>query len=287
MEKRILLVDDSLVSLKLTGKILAAAGYAVAGQLSSADRLVETYERLKPDLVLMDVYMPGVDGFAGCRQLREKFPDARVVFLSSMQDEIKEREAIALGAVGYLQKPVAADKLQDALRAAFGDFSLFEALAGIWPMFAEEMTATLAGYGISARPEGDAEEIGSSFSARGICALIGINGLFNGSFALDVDLPQAREIARRALDEDQVSEAEAVDMVGELANVVAGAVLSRLNAREVRYNFRLSPPAIYYGADSTIGLPQVSLQLVRFSGDTGRFTMAIGFKKGAKEWMST
>ncbi len=105
MTVRVLLVDDhQLVRSGLAGLLDAADGLTVVGQASDGAEAVERALEVAPDVVLMDLSMPGVDGVEGTRRLRDEVPDARVVVLTSFSDATRVQEALAAGAVGYLLK---------------------------------------------------------------------------------------------------------------------------------------------------------------------------------------
>jgi NarL family two-component system response regulator LiaR len=74
--------------------------------------------RLRPDVVLMDLKMPGMDGAAATRQIREHWPEIQVVALTSFKEEELVERALEAGAIGYLLKNVSADELAEAIRAA-------------------------------------------------------------------------------------------------------------------------------------------------------------------------
>jgi YesN/AraC family two-component response regulator len=104
----VLLVDDSrTVLLQIEKAILASEDAEVVGTASNGAEAIQKASELKPDLVVMDIVMPGVDGLAALRMLQAKQPDIRVVMLSSVGGMAsKAEEAFRLGAVQVLGKPV-------------------------------------------------------------------------------------------------------------------------------------------------------------------------------------
>jgi DNA-binding NarL/FixJ family response regulator len=119
MTVRVLLVDDhQLVRSGLAGLLDAADGLTVVGQASDGAEAVERALEVAPDVVLMDLSMPGVDGVEGTRRLRDEVPDARVVVLTSFSDATRVQEALAAGAVGYLLKDSEPRDLVAAVRSA-------------------------------------------------------------------------------------------------------------------------------------------------------------------------
>lgn len=105
MKKKVLVVDDSeLVYQELRYHLGRCGRYEAAYYCPDASRLVELYEEHRPDLVAVDVVMPGIDGIQAAKKLLAKHPEARVVIITSMvYTEIME-EAEAAGARGFLPK---------------------------------------------------------------------------------------------------------------------------------------------------------------------------------------
>ncbi len=116
---RILLVDDqSLFREGLRTLLSLQADFAMVGEAGNGDEAVRLAERLAPNVVLMDMHMPVLDGVAATRKLREIAPAIRVIALTTFDDDEYVFEALRAGAVGYLLKDTASDKLFEAIRAA-------------------------------------------------------------------------------------------------------------------------------------------------------------------------
>jgi DNA-binding NarL/FixJ family response regulator len=116
---RILLVDDhSVVRLGLKTLINDQPAMEVVGEASSAAEAVEAVERLRPDVVLMDIRMPGESGLEATRQITQHFPGTRVVMLTSYADDELLMRAIRAGASGYVLKQADNDALLRAIASA-------------------------------------------------------------------------------------------------------------------------------------------------------------------------
>jgi NarL family two-component system response regulator LiaR len=116
---RILVVDDhAVVREGLRAFLELQDGFAVVGEAADGEAAVAEAQRLAPDVVLMDLVMPRLDGIAAMRELRERVPAARVVVLTSFLDEDRLLPALRAGAAGYLLKNVAPDELARAVRLA-------------------------------------------------------------------------------------------------------------------------------------------------------------------------
>jgi DNA-binding NarL/FixJ family response regulator len=129
---RVLLVDDQeLVRTGLRGILRARFGFEVVGELPSGAGVVDAVAELAPDVVVMDVRMPGVDGVTATRALRAAEGAPPVLVLTTFEDEEVLAGALRAGAAGFLLKGVPAEDLQRAVRAvAAGDSWLDPAVTG-------------------------------------------------------------------------------------------------------------------------------------------------------------
>jgi DNA-binding NarL/FixJ family response regulator len=116
---RLMLVDDHpLVRAGLSSMLGAATDITVVGEAADGAQAVKVAERFEPDVVLMDLSMPVMDGVAATRALLAGNPDIRVVVLSSFFDRARVRDAIAAGAKGYVLKDSTPDEVLSAIRTA-------------------------------------------------------------------------------------------------------------------------------------------------------------------------
>jgi signal transduction histidine kinase len=102
----VLVVDDDRLNLLLLGKILQPEGYEVV-QANSGESALERYAATEPDLVVLDVVMPGINGFETCREMKRRFGDtsAPVIFITAKTESEDVLEGLAAGGVDYLPKP--------------------------------------------------------------------------------------------------------------------------------------------------------------------------------------
>ena len=146
---RVLLVDDhAMVRAGLAGLIAGADDLEVVGEASDGAMAVRLAEELRPDVVLMDLSMPVMDGVAATIAVRRVSPDAQVVVLTSFSDDARVRQALAAGASGYLLKDSDPGVLLAAVRsAALGDAPLDPKVARILltAMRVEQPTSVLSG----------------------------------------------------------------------------------------------------------------------------------------------
>jgi len=115
---RILIVDDhQIVREGLKHMLAPQEDILVVGEAVSGEDAIIEAQRLRPDVVLMDIKMPGIDGIAATRQLREKMPDISVIMLTLYDDEYVP-QAIKAGASGYILKEASREQLTQAIRDA-------------------------------------------------------------------------------------------------------------------------------------------------------------------------
>lgn len=116
---RILLVDDHvLVRMGLITLLNDRPDMEVAGEASNAEEALREVERLLPDVVLMDIRMPGEGGISATKQICQRFPETKVIILTSYSDDELVLRAIQAGAVGYVLKQADNDELLRAIAAA-------------------------------------------------------------------------------------------------------------------------------------------------------------------------
>jgi len=128
---KILLADDHALLRDGLRRSFEAAGDDVVGEASTGEEAVTLAKALQPDVVLMDLSMPVMDGIEATRQIRDALPGVRVAVLTMHDDIDKTRDAIAAGASAYLSKGTSfADVRDTVLRVADGDTVLSPALAG-------------------------------------------------------------------------------------------------------------------------------------------------------------
>lgn len=116
---KILLVDDQALFREGLATLLSVRDeLEVVGEASNGAEALRLAEQLRPDVILMDLRMPVLDGVAATRQLRERNLPGRVIVLTTFDDDEHIFEGLRAGAVGYLLKDVSSDKLVEAIQAA-------------------------------------------------------------------------------------------------------------------------------------------------------------------------
>ncbi len=148
MTVRVLLADDHALFRDGMASLLATRSYDVVGQASSGAEAVQLAAELKPDLILMDIRMPGQNGLAATRLIKASQPDSRIVILTVSEDDADLFEAIKSGAAGYLLKSLQAGQFFELIGA------VLRGEAGLTPEVASKILHEFA------RPAAPAAESG-------------------------------------------------------------------------------------------------------------------------------
>lgn len=113
--KKLLVVDDSKFIFEEIKLMLKDSQYEVVGYAESGERAIEEYERVEPDVVAMDIILPGMDGLETTRELLARWPEAKVLMVSSLAYHDTIEQAERSGAKSFLYKPFDEVKLISAL----------------------------------------------------------------------------------------------------------------------------------------------------------------------------
>ena len=120
MAKNILIVDDAAFMRMMIKDILSKNGYNVAAEAENGKIDVDKYNEVKPDLVLMDITMPEMDGIEALKGIRAKDPNATVIMCSAMGQQAMVIEAIQNGAKDFIVKPFQAERVLEAVKKVVG-----------------------------------------------------------------------------------------------------------------------------------------------------------------------
>ena len=120
MAKNILIVDDAAFMRMMIKDILTKNGYNVVGEAENGAKAIEKYGELKPDLVLMDITMPEVDGIAALKKIKGSDPNALIIMCSAMGQQAMVIESIQAGAKDFIVKPFQAERVLEAVKKVVG-----------------------------------------------------------------------------------------------------------------------------------------------------------------------
>lgn len=153
---KVLVVDDHLMLRKGVVSILANNGINVVGEATNGQEGLDAVQRLRPDLVLMDINMPVLDGVQATRKLKAAYPELKVVILTVSEIDQDLFEAIKAGADGYLLKNLGPNELVNSIRAA---------MAGEAPL-SSVMAAKMLKEFRQPKPAGESRDEGHNLSPR-------------------------------------------------------------------------------------------------------------------------
>lgn len=115
MRKRIMVVDDSKFIYEEMKFFLDGSDFEIAGYCQDGEGALDCYNETKPDVVTMDIVLPGIDGFEAASQILAAHPDAKIIVLSSLAYDDTMDKAKEIGACGFLFKPIEKAPLLETL----------------------------------------------------------------------------------------------------------------------------------------------------------------------------
>ena len=120
MAKNILICDDAAFMRMMIKDILTKNGYEVVGEAVNGAEAVEKYSQLKPNLVMMDITMPEMNGIDALKKIKENDGDANVIMCSAMGQQAMVIESIQAGAKDFIVKPFQVERVLEAVQKAIG-----------------------------------------------------------------------------------------------------------------------------------------------------------------------
>lgn len=272
---RVLVVDDSPFSQAVIKNLLPESEFEICGLAANGQEGIGKYFVLKPDVVIMDITMPDMDGLECSRQILLRDVTARIVILSSMKDDALTTRARLLGIRWFLQKPTSSEDLCSMLRMAVS-----RCATEWWSLYQEQLRLSFEEFlNNSLAPETCTFKISDnppeSLDSRGICAIVGITGTHSGRVIMDTSHETATNFAQAMLGHPASPE-EALAGVAELANVVCGRGISRANRITKGLDLRITPASLLEGKRLTISnLPKHQILSVTADTPLGSFLMSM------------
>jgi len=114
----VLIVDDALFMRTTLKKVLTDAGFSVVGEAENGEVAVTRFQELRPDVVMMDITMPVMDGLSALKEIKKMVPDAVVIMCTALGQESSVMDALKSGAKDYIIKPFKPEKIAEAVRKA-------------------------------------------------------------------------------------------------------------------------------------------------------------------------
>jgi two-component system chemotaxis response regulator CheY len=116
MSKRVLVVDDSALIRRMICTTLIDSGWEIAGEASDGQQAVEMFKAIRPDVITLDIIMPGCSGLTALKEIMKLDPDAKVVVVSALNQTKWISEAIRNGAYDFIAKPFMPEQLQETMQ---------------------------------------------------------------------------------------------------------------------------------------------------------------------------
>ncbi|MBQ9120673.1 MAG: response regulator [Lachnospiraceae bacterium] len=120
MAKNILICDDAAFMRMMIKDILTKNGYNIVGEAENGAKAVEKYNETKPDLVMMDITMPEMDGIQALKKIKSMDDSAKIIMCSAMGQQAMVIESIQSGAKDFIVKPFQPDRVLEAVKKAIG-----------------------------------------------------------------------------------------------------------------------------------------------------------------------
>ncbi|MBP1737053.1 MAG: two-component system response regulator [Oscillospiraceae bacterium] len=283
---RIVIVDDSAFSVAFIRNILESNGCEVVGSAGTLEEVKEVVTAQRPNLVTMDMTLPGTDGLECTRAVHEIDKNIKVIVISSMMDDEIVNEAKKNKVYAYLQKPFESDDLMATIHRVMATEELYEFLQQEYASIFKEclidglnkMTKTLLTFK-------DEYSTSKECASNGITVIIGISGKFSGRMLIDLSEETASSLATAVFRREPKNRDEVAAALGEFANIIAGNACSILNRKNKALGLRLAPPSVLSGENVTISA--CDFNTVTAIGETtfGELLLNVGFKGGDDEWM--
>lgn len=117
---QVLIVDDAAFMRMVLRGILEESGHQVVGEADNGENAVKVYNKVRPDLVTLDITMPVMDGISAARAIMALDPQAKIIMCSAMGQQMMVVDAIKAGAKDFIVKPFQKDRVLEAIKKALG-----------------------------------------------------------------------------------------------------------------------------------------------------------------------
>jgi DNA-binding NarL/FixJ family response regulator len=265
----------------MISNILTAKGFKVVGSANGLKEAVEAVTSLKPDLVTMDMTMPGADGIECTKAIHKIDPHIKVIVVSSMMDDEIVHKARKVKVSGYVQKPVDEEELALLINRVMADAELYDELSRLYfDAFKESLTITMNRFFQDTPVFKDETKVNDEKQSRGFSVVMGIIGKYGGRMLLDMSTETARQIAGYLIKEEELNNDLIVNVIAEISNIIAGNACSMINKTNSLFGFRVAPPTAVYGESIKISRAELSsVTSVIAKTAFGEIYMNIGFSR--------
>jgi len=280
-EIKVLIVDDSPFSVGMISSILTVEGFHVVGSANCLKEAEAAVALLKPDLVTMDMIMPGADGITCTEAIHKIDPNIKVIIVSSMMDDEIVRRAKKVKVSGYIQKPVDADEIALLIKRVMAEEELFDELNGLYyDAFKESLTITLNKFFKEVPGFREELNVNDEKKSRGFSVVMGMIGKYGGRMILDMSGETARNMVGYLIKDEELSQDIVINVIAEISNIISGNACSMINKTNNIFGFRVSPPTTVYGESIKISKAELNtVTSVIAETSFGEIYMNIGFSR--------
>lgn len=284
----IVIVDDSPFQIALLRDLLTENGFNVVGEASSLEETIEVVTNVKPDLVTMDMTIPGTDGLECTREIHKIDPNIKVIIVSSMMDDEIVRKARKTHVSGYAQKPVDSEELTLLINRVVSDEELFSELEELYSAVFKEALLDVFNKLTKTIPEiTDESNDNVEKISKGISIVMGVIGKYSGRTIFDMSFETAQNLAKLLLKREPKNNEEILNVMSEISNMAAGNACSMINKKNKVFGLRVAPPTTFHG--ESISISKAGLETTYSANAKTQFgdlSISIGFGRGEGEWMS-
>ena len=276
-----MVVDDSKISRMMISSMLAKTNFEVCAMAENAATAIDLYAKTRPDVVTMDMNLPDADGIECSRRIHAIDSNCRIVMISAMKDAKLIMHGRLAGISSFLQKPVSTNELLDTLMILCQDHvginTVYrDSYVTTYAKVLEETLQQIVGLKAEIQVQEDGE---AALELDGVAVIVGIVGEPKGRAAFYMDTATMQRFAEKVLQEDRVSEAEALAAVEESGNIIAGHGISRINDVIKDREMRLTPPGIISGTNIKLSNPDLISFNIKAKTDLGDIFMNVGFAR--------
>ncbi|EJP6471321.1 response regulator [Clostridium sporogenes] len=278
---KVVIVDDSPFSISIIKDILEENGLTVVGEAGNLEEVIKVVRDKKPNIVTMDMTLPGTDGIECIKAINKINEDVKVIVISSMMDEEIVKKANENKVCGYIQKPIDPEELITTIEKIVLKEELFLQLENnYFEIFKESFKDALNKFTKTTAEFSKDSKSTFSESSRGMAIVIGIIGNFSGRMILDLSQETANAMVNFMLKREAKDMNEVLNVIGEFANIVAGNACSMLNRKNKVFGLRIAPPSIFYGKSLNISQSLLDSLSVESNTKFGEVYINVGFKRG-------
>lgn len=244
----IVVVDDSPTFVKMLTRLLENEGFHVAGYAYSKDEAIETVKRLNPDIVTMDMIMPGTDGIECTKAIHAINPKINVIVVSSLWDDESIRQAHIAKASGYIHKPVDPAELTFWINRVTEENEIFSELEAVYFSAFEEALTNNMKKNFNYVPRFlDRDTADIVHESRSVCIVVGLTGRYKGRIFCDLSSETARRITSVILNRETHSKEEIICTLSKYVSEGMVVACAALNQKNKLLNIHSAPPIIFYG----------------------------------------